>query len=93
MGLFKHVVIESKVFSILKEGSSRLIIEKSWKVVKELRLGLTMVQWVAKTLEQCLKKERKDFYTPAREGNRSFIVQWCSNARGRYTVLVEIWWW
>lgn len=48
-----------------------------------------MVHWFAKSLEGCLKGETKGFYTTVREGNRSFIVQWCSNARGCYMVLVE----
>lgn len=52
-------------------------------MVKEMRLGLSMVQWFAKTTEDCLTGKKKDFYTTARDGNRSYIVQRCSNAHDR----------
>lgn len=55
MGFSKHLVIELKVFSLSKEGSFLLIIERSWKVMNKLRLGLSTVQWLAKALEDCMK--------------------------------------
>lgn len=88
LGLSKHLVIESKVFSLLENGSLMLITKGSWKVVNELRMGLSTMQWFAKTLQNCLKV-RKDFYTMVREGNHSFIVQLCSNVRNCYMALME----
>lgn len=61
MGFQKHLVIELKVFALTKDGSFMLINERRWKLVKEMRLGIFMVQWFAKTLENCLKGEKKDF--------------------------------
>lgn len=46
-----------------------LVTERSWKVVKEMRLGMSMVQWFAKTLEDCLKGEKRIF-TP-RQGRET----------------------
>lgn len=89
MGFSKHVVIESKVFSLSKDCRFLLITERSLKVVKELRLGLSMVHWLAKSLEDCLKGDKQEFYTMARDGCRSFIAQRCSNAQGHYMALVE----
>lgn len=78
MGFSKPLVTESKVFSLSKEGSFLLIIERSWKVMN-MRLSLSMVQWLAKALVDCMKGVKKDFYTMVREGNRSNIVQQCLN--------------
>lgn len=89
MGYTKHIVIESMVFSVSKVGNYFSIIEKSWKVMNELRLSLYMVQWFSKFLEDCLKRNVKDFYSTVKEGNCSFIAQRCSNASGRYMTLVE----
>lgn len=57
--------------------------------MKELRLGLYMVQWFAKFLEDCLKGNIKDLYSTVGEGNCSFIVQRGFNASGHYMALVE----
>lgn len=37
-------MIESEVLLLSKDGSFMLIMERSWKVVNELRLGFSMVQ-------------------------------------------------
>lgn len=58
-------------------------------MVKEMRLGLSMVQWFAKIMEDCLKGEKKDFYTTTRDDNKSFIAQRCSNSCGCFMALVE----
>lgn len=43
MGFLKHVVIESKVFLLSKDGDFMFITKRSWKVMNELRLGLSTV--------------------------------------------------
>lgn len=63
MGFSKDLVIESKVFSLVKEGSFLLIRERSWKVMNKLTLGFFTVQWFAKALEDCLRGEKR-FSTP-----------------------------
>lgn len=50
MGFPKHLLIESKAFSLSREGSFLLVIERSWKVMSKVRLGLSMMQWLAKAL-------------------------------------------
>lgn len=74
MGLIKHLTTESKVFSIYKYGNFVSITEKSWRVLRELSMGLHMVQWFAKFLHDCLYGNLKDFYSIVREGNCSFIM-------------------
>lgn len=59
MGFSKDLVIESKVFSLVKEGSFLLIIERSWKVMNKLTWGFSTVHWFAKPLEDCLKGEKR----------------------------------
>lgn len=65
------------------------ITEKIWKVVKEVCLGWSTVQWFAKFFEDCLKGDTSGSYTTVNEGYRNFIAQWCSNGHGHYTVLAE----
>lgn len=48
MGNPKHLGIESKLFVLKTNGSFMIITEKSRKVVKEVRLGMNMVQRFAK---------------------------------------------
>lgn len=47
MGFPKHLVID-------KNGSFMPVMERSYKVVNELRLGLSTMQWFAKSLVDCL---------------------------------------
>lgn len=89
MGFIKHIAIESKVYSISKNGNYVAIVEKSWRVLKELRLDVHTVHWFAKFLQDCLNGNFKDLYSTVRDGNHSFITQKCSNANGRYIALVE----
>lgn len=74
MGFLNHEGDRIQGFFNIEGREFSVYTEKRWKVVKELKLGLPMVQWVAKTQEQCLKEGRMDFYTTTREGNRSFIA-------------------
>lgn len=47
-------------------------------------MGLGTAQWLERTLEDCAKDERNDFYTSIREGYQSVIAQRCSNNHGRF---------
>lgn len=85
MGFTKHLALESKVFTISKDGSFLVITKKSWKAIKMVRLALVLVQQLAKSLEDFLKT--KDFYTTMRKGNRIFIAQRLSNIRGYLAVV------
>lgn len=38
-----------------------VITERSQKVVKTVRLGILMMQWFAKSLENCLKGKKRTF--------------------------------
>lgn len=87
MGDMKHLAVESKVFFCFKHGSFFVIIKKSWKMKKMVRLALALVRWLTKSLENCLRT--KDFYTSMREGNWIFIMQRLSNIRGQYLAVVE----
>lgn len=88
MGYTRHSY-RIRIFPVSKDGNYFPIIEKSWKVMKELRLGLYKVQWLANFLEDCLKGNIKDIYSTMREGNHSFIAQRCSNVSGHCMALVE----
>lgn len=66
MGFTKELVIESKLFSLVKEGCLLCITERGWKMEHELLLGLPTVQWIGRALEDCLKGEKKEFYTTIR---------------------------
>lgn len=67
MGTAKQVVIESKFFEVVRDGSFVFLTEKGCKVVKEIRLGLGTTRWFIKALEDCLKAV-KEFYSAHREG-------------------------
>lgn len=49
------VGFESKVFEISRDGRYVFIIERGWKVVKELSLGTASARWFSKVLEDCMK--------------------------------------
>lgn len=49
------------------------ILKRSWKLEKKMWMGLSSVQWFAKTIEECLKGNTKDFYTTMKEGNHCFL--------------------
>lgn len=89
MGYSKIVGIESKVFEISRDGRYACIIERGWKVVKELSLGTASARWFSKVLEDCMKFGSKEFYSAHRDGARGYIAQQCSNAQGCYMALVE----
>lgn len=57
--------------------------------MKEIRLGKVMVQGFIRTLGESMRSGMKELYATTREGDRSFIAQKCSNARGRFMALVE----
>lgn len=84
-----RIVLESKAFVLMEEGGFVLITERSWKVMKEIRLGKVMVQCFIRTLGESLRSGMKELYATTREGDRSFIAQRCLNARGRFVALVE----
>ena len=89
MGSSMELVIESKSFTLVKEGSMLGITERSRRLISKLILGSTTVQWLAKAMEACLKEEKKDFYTTVREGSRSFIAQRYANDQAHYMAVVE----
>lgn len=88
MGLERELVIESKLFVVVREGGLICIIERGRRFKQELLLGLGTVKWLGRTLEDCVKGERKDFYTSIREGCRSIIAQRYSNNHGRFLEVV-----
>lgn len=61
MGFLKVLALESRVFTIAKDKNLLVIIEKSKKVLKMLRLALELAQWLVKSLGDNLKT--KDFYS------------------------------
>lgn len=86
---FKAIVIESKLFSLAKDGGGLVITEESWRVKSRLSLGPSTVHWLAKALIDCSKEVKHGLFTSIREGSQSFLAQRCSNGRGRYIVVVE----
>lgn len=88
MGFSNTISIELKLFKVARDGRWVHITERGWKFVKRLRLELATTRWFIKTLEDCLKMGRKEFYTAHREGDRSFITQRCSNSQGVFMALV-----
>lgn len=76
MGVYKHLIIESKVFS-LKKWNSVLVSEKSRRVLKEKRLGMTSAHWFAKFLFDCLFGHLKKLYSSIREGIRGAALFQC----------------
>lgn len=89
MDTLKQIVLESKTFTVTAVGNFIHITEESWKVSKELSLGLYMLKWVIRLLEGCASCDKKEFYASLRDGNRSFIAQRCSNVHGHFMELVE----
>ncbi|KAG6734605.1 hypothetical protein I3842_01G280100 [Carya illinoinensis] len=85
----KELVIDSKCFTLVKEGGRVVITERTWKMMAKVVLGPSAVKWLAKAMDGCTKEDKNDFYTTIREGSSSFIAQRCSNARGRYLAVVE----
>lgn len=67
MGFTNHLVIESKVFSLLREGGSLHITEKGRKVMKEHWLGWPTVSWFAHGLEACRKGDKCEVYATTKE--------------------------
>lgn len=41
-----------------------------------------MVNWFAKTLEDCSTGEKNEFYATSWDGSRSFMTRRCTNANG-----------
>lgn len=89
MGTVKQILIKSKVFEVVRDGRFIYLIEKGWKVVKEIRLGIGTAWWFIKALEDCLKTVRKDFYFAHREGDRGYVAQRRHNSRGSFMALME----
>lgn len=85
----KQILIESKVFEVVRDGRFVYLIEKGWKVVKEIRLGLGTARWFVKVLEDCLKTVRKEFYSVHKEGDRGYVAQRRHNSRGSFMALME----
>lgn len=71
----KELVIETKLFTLMKEGSLLRIIERGWKFKNEVQLGHATIQWLRRALDDCSKGERRDFYSLTGEGFHSFIAQ------------------
>lgn len=55
MGFVTHITIDSKVFSISKNGKYVIIMEKSRKVFEELKLAFLSVHWFVKFIHDCLR--------------------------------------
>ena len=83
MSFIKEFVIETKLFSVKREGGLIRIPERGRRFKQELLLGLETAQWLGGALEGCASDKREDFYLAKREGYRSFIVQRSSNSWGR----------
>lgn len=64
MSFYKDIVIESKLFSLAKDGGWLVIIEESWRVRSRLFLGPSTVHWLAKALIDCSKESKCDFSPP-----------------------------
>lgn len=62
MGFPLQLVIESKFFSLARDGRYLCNVDKSRKFVKEIVLGMSTVLWLAKVLEALLKGDCRDFY-------------------------------
>lgn len=88
MGFSLQLVIESKFFSLARDGRYLCITEKSRRFVKEIVLGMSMVFWLAKALEVALK-EIVYFYAPQWEGDRGFLALKFFNAYGHYMEVLE----
>ncbi|KAF5447553.1 hypothetical protein F2P56_033099 [Juglans regia] len=84
MGSFWELVIEAKIFSIMREGGLIRIIERGRRFKQEVLMGLSTAQWLERVLEESEMGVKKDYYSSTREGYRSFIAQRCSNKRGRF---------
>lgn len=82
-------MIELKLFMVLRESQWVLIKEKWWKLVKKMRLDLTMARRFAKALEVYVKVGRNEFFASHRVGDRGFIAQRCSNQQSMFMELVE----
>lgn len=67
------------------------ITKRSWKVVKEMSLGMSTAQWFAKMLEDCLKGEKRIFTPLHRRLPEASLCRdaLTSNASSRYMALVE----
>ncbi|KAG6721097.1 hypothetical protein I3842_03G095600 [Carya illinoinensis] len=89
MGFFREVGIDSKLFTLVKEGAQLRIIERSWKRQQELLVKQNILQWVCKALESCLSREKDEFYSSIREGSSSYLAQKCYNSRGRFLEVAE----
>lgn len=81
-------MIESKLFTLVKEGGSVRITERGWKRKQELLVEKSTTQWLVK-LDVCSSGVKQDFYSTIREGYRSYLAQKCSNNRGCYLVVLE----
>lgn len=88
MGFVRELVIETKLFSVVREGGLICITERGRRRKQELLLGLGTAQWLERAMEDCVKGESRDFYTSTREGFRSFIALRRSNDRGRFLEVV-----
>lgn len=84
MGYIREIVIESKLFSVVREGGLVRITERGRRLKQELLLGLGTVQWLQRALEDSVRGNSKDFYASKREGYRSFIAQCRVNNHGRF---------
>lgn len=84
MGFARELVIESKLFTVVREGGLNRIFERVRRFKQELLLGLGTAKWLRRALEDCAISERRDFYASIREGHRSVIAQRCSNNWGRF---------
>ncbi|KAF5466327.1 hypothetical protein F2P56_016265, partial [Juglans regia] len=89
MGLKREVVVESKLFTLVKEGDSVCITEKGWKRKQELVIEKSTTQWLVKSLEACSSGTKQDFYSTIREGGCCYLAQKCYNSRGYYLVVAE----
>lgn len=81
MGFYIHLIIESKDFFLLRDGSFLRIIEKGRKF-----LHVMGYDELACTLFGDLSR---DDFAKTREGSSSFIVLRCSNSNGSFVVLEE----
>lgn len=90
MGVSKQLLVDAKVFTLMVEANSIRITERSWKVTKEMILGMYMLNWFTKMLEHCSTGVDREFYATSRDGGRSFIAQRCINPMGDSVVASEI---
>ncbi|KAG6684306.1 hypothetical protein I3842_12G056500 [Carya illinoinensis] len=84
MGFRREFVIDSKLFSVVREGGLIRITERGRRFKQELLFGLGTAQWLGGALEGCVTDKRDEFFSSRREGYRSFIMQRSSNSRGRF---------